>query len=38
VNSSRKDEFLAVLELRKPDMTASQLLRLQKVTRQIKAG
>ena len=38
VNSSRKDEYLAVLELRKPDMTASQLLRLQKVTRQIKAG
>jgi len=33
VDASRKDEYLAVLESRKPEMTASQLARLKKVTR-----
>jgi hypothetical protein len=38
VDARREEEYLAVLESRKPDLTASQLLRLQKVTRRLKAG
>jgi hypothetical protein len=35
VDAGRKDEYLAVLEARKPEMTASQLVRLSKVTRRL---
>jgi hypothetical protein len=38
VDGRLEEEYLAVLESRKPDLTASQLLRLQKVTRRLKAG
>jgi hypothetical protein len=38
VDASREDEYMAVLELRKPEMTASQLLRLNKVARKLKAA
>ena len=37
VNNGSMDEYLAVLENRKPEMTATQLVRLGKVTRQLIA-
>jgi hypothetical protein len=37
VDAGRIDEYLAVLESRKADLTASQLVRLKKVTRQAQA-
>lgn len=37
VDAGHKDEYLAVLEARKPEMTASQLVRLNKVTRRLAA-
>jgi hypothetical protein len=38
VDARRQDEYLAMLEWRTPDLTASQLVRLNKVTRRLKAG
>jgi hypothetical protein len=37
VDAGHQDEYLAVLEARKPEMTASQLVRLNKVTRRLAA-
>jgi hypothetical protein len=36
VDVRRRDEYLAILESRKPEMTASQLVRLKKVTRKLE--
>jgi hypothetical protein len=38
VNATHREEFLALLESRKAELTASQLLRLEKVARRLKAG
>jgi hypothetical protein len=37
VDAGRKDEYLAVLEARKPELTASQLVRLNKIMRRVAA-
>jgi len=37
VNAGRKGEFLAVLESRRPELSASQLVRTQKMTRRLEA-
>jgi hypothetical protein len=38
VDATNQEEFLALLETRRAELTASQLLRLEKGTRRIKAG